>query len=850
MKSAFLVTLSIALLTLGACRNNNNSGIQGIEVSWELISNQADSVPAALAKFTFTNKTGKDWIDTTWAFYFNQSPRNIIRYECDQPVTFKRISGDWYCIKPRKGFTLKAGQSLSLEYLVEAWWIKISDAPAGAYWAFQRSDQSVVQPTVVKIAPFQRPEQFSRFKNDREPIPNAEYDFEKYEGMEVIPMSKIPPVVPFPVSVTQKAGFAMLGPQVVINASDALKNEKELLMQWLRLHTGLKVDDQIPTSRQPYVIHLRLDKGLGRDKEEAYKLTVKEREAFIEASSAKGVFYGCQTVQGLLPVDSLLRKTSSYRIPCLEIEDYPRFAYRGMHIDVTRNFIPLDNILKIIDLLSFYKINVLHLHLTDDEGWRIEIPALPELTNIGGFRGHTSKEAPSLHPSYGSGPNRVGGFYSRNDFIKLLKYASQRHILVIPEINMPGHSRAAIKAMEARYIRLMKQGNATAAEAFRLIDPSDTSHYQSAQYYDDNVVCVVKEEVYHFMETVIKELVDQYAAAGLKLEMLHLGGDEVPHNAWKGSPLVAQWLQEHPEYKVENLHAYYVERIMKILRKYNIRGGGWEEVALKKENGRFEVNPAFAGGDLVPYVWNNLWGSQDLAYRLANRNYPVVLSHVTSLYFDLSYSKSPEEPGLYWGGFVDEYKTWFYNSVNVFQTTRKDELGREIKVEVEYQNMERLKPHALKNILGLQAQLWGETMINPTLAEYYMLPKLISFAQVAWGTMRRWESVQNTSVNENVLKEDWNVFANALGQREVPRLAVLQKGFRYRIPTPGVKIENKRVHVNVSWPGLVVRYASAGQLLSSRSPILAPGEHLPWEQGLQLAAFDKANNHSKIIVIE
>lgn len=850
MKFGFLVTFSIAVLTLGACRNSIYSRIQDVEVSWELISNQADSVPAALAKFTFTNKSVKNWEDTTWALYFNQSPRNIIRYECEQPVTIERISGDWYCIKPRKGFSLKAGHSLSLEYLVEAWWIKTSDAPVGAYWAFNCPVKPVVQPTLIKIAPFERPEQVSRFKNDREPIPNAEYDFEKYVGLKIIPLSKIPPVVPFPASVANKAGFAILGPQVVINASDALKNEKELLIQWLRTHTGLKVGDQIPPSGQPYVINLRLGKGLGSEEEESYKLTVEERVAFIESSSAKGVFYGCQTFQGLLPVESLLQKSPSYRIPCQVIEDFPRFSYRGMHIDVTRNFIPLDNLLKIIDLLSFYKINVLHLHLTDDEGWRIEIPTLPELTEIGAFRGHTSKEAPSLHPSYGSGPYLVGGFYSRNDFIKLLKYASQRHIKVIPEINMPGHSRAAIKAMETRYTRLMKQGNAASAKGLRLIDPSDTSRYQSAQYYDDNVVCVVKEEVYHFMETVIKELIDQYAAAGLKLEMLHIGGDEVPHNVWKGSSLVAQWLQKHPEHKVENLHVYYVSRIMEILRKYGIRAGGWEEVALMKGNRRVEVNPAFAGGDLVPYVWNNLWGAQDLAYRLANRNYPVVLSHVTSLYFDLSYSKAPEEPGLYWGGFVDEYKTWFYNPVNVFQTTRKDELGREIKVEVEYQNMERIKPQALKNILGLQAQLWSETIIDPYRAEYYMLPKLISFAQVAWGTMRRWESWQNVSINKNALKEDWNVFANAMGQRESPRLAILNKGFRYRIPTPGVRIENKRVHVNVSWPGLIVRYASAGELLSSRSSILVPGEHLPWEHGLQLAAFDKANNHSKIIVIE
>lgn len=850
MNRLFLGFFMAMINLLPGCMNQDLNMQQDIKVSWELISNQVDTVPAALAAFTFINNSGQDWSDTNWTFYFNQSPRNIIRYSCEQPITMQRISGDWYRIRPDNGFSLKSGQHLRLEYQVEAWWIKASDAPAGAYWVIKNKGKESTLPIDVDIAPFVRSEQITRYTNDRVHLPDAALDFKKFHLLNELPENEIPPVVPFPAAFERKGGYSVLGPEIIVKAPEVLKNEKELLTEWLKKHTRIKILEESRSAPNDCAIYLHLNPAFIGKGKEAYKLIVNENQVVIESSSPIGVFYGCQTFLGLLPVDSLLTKSSLYRIPCIEILDFPRFAYRGMHIDVARNFIPLDNLLKIIDLLSFYKINTLHLHLTDDEGWRIEIPALPELTQIGAYRKHTSKSAFELHPSYGSGPHSVGGYYTRKDFVRLLKYTAQRHITVVPEINFPGHARAAIKAMEARYNRLLAKGDTAAAEAYRLIDPLDKSHYLSAQYYDDNVVCVVREQVYNFMETVIKELLDQYAKAGLKPVMIHTGGDEVPKGAWTDSPLVKHWVNKHPKYRIEDLHGYYLKRVNDILSRYGIRTAGWEEIAHRNEKGRQVVNTEFAGGEVVPYVWNNLWGAQDLGYRLANRNYPVVLCHVTSLYFDLSYSKDPAEPGLYWAGFVDEYKTWFYNPLNVFQTTRRDEMGKDIEPDMEYRSMERLKPQAMNNILGLQAQLWTETVRNPSMSEYYLLPKLISFAQVAWGPARRWESLQSTSVDEKLLQEDWNVFANALGQREIPRLALLYGGFNYRIPTPGIITEGKMLKAAVPWPGTTVRYAPAGEVLDANSSILPAGAYIPRKQGLQLATFDKAGNHSKIIVIE
>jgi len=177
-----------------------------------------------------------------------------------------------------------------------------------------------------------------------------------------------------------------------------------------------------------------------------------------------------------------------------------------LHMDVSRNFQTKETILRFLDLLAFYKVNHFLFYTTEDEGWRLEIDGLPELTQVGAQRQHTSgKDTPVLHPAYGSGPNanadgKYGsGYYTKADFIEILKYANERHIKVIPEVNLPGHARAAIKAMEARYERLMKEGKTAEANEYRLIDPNDKSEYLSAQGYRDNVVCVGQESTYHFL---------------------------------------------------------------------------------------------------------------------------------------------------------------------------------------------------------------------------------------------------------------------------------------------------------------------------------------------------------------
>ncbi|RYZ61895.1 MAG: beta-N-acetylhexosaminidase, partial [Proteobacteria bacterium] len=351
-----------------------------------------------------------------------------------------------------------------------------------------------------------------------------------------------------------------------------------------------------------------------------------------------------------------------------------------------------------------------------------EIDGLPELTKVGAQREHTTgKETSVLHPSYGSGPKAQeegkygSGFYTKSDFIEILKYANERHIKVIPELNFPGHARAAIKAMEARYERLMKEGKEAEANENRLIDPADKSVYLSAQAYTDNVVSVAKESTYHFYEKVVDEITKMYAEAGLKLDVFHAGGDEVAEGAWTKSPLAAQLMKENPAIKdPKNLQTYFFGRLLKRLEKRNLEIHGWEEVALNKSaDGKYIPNPEFVGRKVVPYIWNNIY-DLDLGNRLANAGYPVVLCNVTNFYFDLAYNNDPLEPGLYWGGFVDTRANWAFAPFDMFKTTYKTSMGKPLN----FSGLEKMKPEARKNVIGLEAQLWSETVKGRDMIEY------------------------------------------------------------------------------------------------------------------------------------
>ncbi|MFW5973590.1 MAG: family 20 glycosylhydrolase, partial [Bacteroidota bacterium] len=430
-------------------------------------------------------------------------------------------------------------------------------------------------------------------------------------------------------------------------------------------------------------------------------------------------------------------------------------------------------------------------------------------------------------PSFGSGPHagelHGSGYYSREEYIGLLRYAGERHIQVMPEIDVPGHARAAIVAMEARYERLAAEGDESAASEYRLHDPRDESTYRSVQRWDDNVINVCMESTYRFLEKVVDELAEMHREAGMPLTEVHIGADEVPVGVWQNSPACETLVAENPEVEsTGQLFDYFLHRMVDILDERNIRLAGWEEIALTDQfyvHGPKEPNPEFVDRDFLPFVWNAVWGwgAEDLGYRLANAGYDIVISNASNLYFDLSYNKHPEEPGLYWAGFVGTRTAWEFVPCNLFRTASRDIMGNPIS-EANYEDAVRPTEEGRRNILGIQGQLWSETLVEPSRLEYMAFPRILALAERAWAPEPDWTKIDDPDQREPAMEDAWNEFANRLGQRELPRLDRLAGGIGYRIPAPGGVIRDGMLHASVSYPGMTIRYTTDGSTPSPESP--------------------------------
>ena len=623
-----------------------------------------------------------------------------------------------------------------------------------------------------------------------------------------------------------------------MSAPPELKAEANLALDYLRPQfTG-----RASIKRDAPLIQLETSPVDGQDSAEAYELVVDpERGIRITGNSAVGVFYGLQSLRGLLP-PSLAK--SELSLPALRIVDAPRFGYRGLLLDVARNFQPKNSVLRVLDLMARYKLNALAFHLADDEGWRLAIPSFPELTLVGARRGHTLDSGDFLPPAFGSGPD-VGrpfgsGFYSRTEYIEILQHADALKIEVIPELEMPGHARAAIKAMEARSRTLRKAGDAEGATRFLLSEPEDRSVYASVQNYHDNVMNPALRSTYAFIERVVDDVAAMHREAGVPLHNLVMGGDEVPVGVWEKSPAARAYMTEHGLSNADDLRFLFLGRVEEILRSHGLPLSGAEEIAVKKtglEANRVIPNPDFADRGWRAYVWNNLpgQGAEDLAYRLANAGYQVVLSPVTNLYFDLAYNRNREERGLNWGGFLDVDKPFQFIPFDYYRSAREDRLGNPVNRSV-FVGKERLSDSGRSNILGIQGNLFSETLNGDDRLDYMLVPKLFGLAERAWAPDPEWAREQDEAKAESLYEQAWSVFVNILGKRELPRLAREQPGMHYRIPTPGLRTVDGGVRANLQMPGFTLRYTTDGSepTVSSsevRGQILAHGR-------VRVAAFD------------
>lgn len=852
MMRIFILLVSLCFIT---CKDKLAlNPLSEIDLSWELKSNLERN--GSRAVFTFFNRGDQVLSNANWTLYFNQA--NVMPSPNKNNLAeVSHINGDWFKLTPLSQFKINPGDSIQIEYFYEDALIKLSDAPMGLYFVSGEDlpDQQIIEPKQFKVKPFARDEQINRSESDFMPIPTSTNRYQENLNITILEKEKVSKIIPSPYSVKELSGELVFSNSISIAFDSEFTNEARYLKTALdTMYRGKIVLNENGSGE---ITLKKKSLSVNNIQNEAYRLNINKAGIEINANEAAGIFYGVQSLLALPKVSSFESGQNSIAFPLLMIEDAPRFSYRGFQLDVGRNFQTKETIKKVIDILSVYKINTFLFYLTEDEGWRLEIDGLPELTEVGAQRQHTKVQSAALHPSYGSGPyaNKAGaygsGYYTKEDFIEILKYARERHVSVIPEVNLPGHARAAIKSMEKRYERYMEQGNKEAAEEYRLIDPQDKSEYSSAQSYNDNIVCVCRESVYAFYEKVIDEIIDMYASAGVPLEYFHVGGDEVPKGPWTKSPLCDDLIAESPELQsADQLHPYFFRKAVEMLNERNIKIAGWEETALKSENGSIVVNDEFIDKNVIPYVWNNLWGNQDLGYKLANRGYPVVLCPVTNFYFDLAYDKDPEEAGLYWAGFVNTKNAYEYAPFDVFKTTKRDNAHyTPIDPLVEFSGMERLTANGRQNILGLQAQLWSETIKGPKMLEYYLLPKLFGFAESAWAKERYWETEDDPVKRNQMVNEGYNKLTNTIGQKEMPRLDKLFGGFNYRIPPPGAIITNGTLFANTSYPGLIIRYTTDGSEPDLNSPLYSSPVKVNSNQ-INLRAFNRAGRGGRISTVE
>lgn len=795
-----------------------------LQLRWELKEDLFRGTWAlSRAAFTLTNRDTKPLPSSGWAIYFN-ALHGPVPGSVTGGFAIEEIAGELHRLVPGPGFAgLVPGDSVRIEYLTSLL-VNVSFVPKGPYIVFDDARSKGYALTDYAALPFERA-WATDGRGARIVTPVTQ--FAQDSVIRDIPASQLPPVFPTPESVMPGAGVLRLSGVPVIQAPDSLRNERAFAEEYLKASLG--------SARAGNAPPLRLEVGPveGQTSPEAYELVVDaSRGIRIVGASSAGVFYGLQSLRELLPPGP---SRGGVALPAMRVVDAPRFGYRGLMLDVARNFQPKPLVLRTLDLLARYKLNVLHFHLTDDEGWRVEIPSLPELTSVGARRGHTLDAGAFLPPAYGSGPEVDrpwgSGFFSRADYVEILRYAAARHIEVIPELEMPGHARAAIKAMEAR----SRAGDAQ----YRLVDPADSSKYTSAQEFHDNVMNPALESTYAFIERVVGDLVAMHREAGVPLRHLHMGGDEVPAGVWVGSPVVQSYLKAHNLTGVNDLWYVFYGRVEQILKAQGVGLGGWEEIAVRKTTRDGQPvaipNPDFVG-HLRAYVWNNIpgWGAEDLAYRLANGGFDVILSPASNLYFDLAWNPNPEEPGHLWGGFVDLRKPFEFIPFDYYRKQRVNHRGEPLNPSV-FVGKDRLTDYGRTHILGLQGNLWSETLGADGRLDYQLVPKLLGLAERAWAPDPDWAVEPDSARAESLYREAWSRFVNVLGKRELPRLDRDVPGINYRIPTPGLEADGGVVRCSVELPGFVLRYTTDGSEPNAQSPqVLGP---IPFHGTISVAAF-------------
>ena len=477
-------------------------------------------------------------------------------------------------------------------------------------------------------------------------------------------------IIPKPVSLTMGEGSFPITAQTMIVAPKEESALAQHIRDWLKPAMGFEME--VRTKKAKNCIELKLNSKLQDLGTEGYTLVVDEDGVHIEAFGEAGLFYGFQTLRQLLPSD-IYRKSpirDDWQVPCVSIRDYPRFSWRGSHIDVARHFMPKEFLLKYIDLLAMHKMNVLHLHLTDDQGWRIEIKKYPKLTEVGSVSDFANQPVTGSdgEPHIDSQPH--GGFYTQDDIREIVAYAADRFITVVPEIEMPGHCQAAIAAYP------------------ELGNTAQQLQVGTTYGVSDNVFNV-NDSTIKFLEDVLDEVMALFPS-----RYIHTGGDEVPKTQWHNSPAAQAKMKALGLTNEDQLQSWFVQQIDNYLTAHGRVLVGWDEI----------LEGGLASGATVMS-----WRGLDGGIAAAQAGHDVVMAPGDWTYFDKYQSRFREQEPQAIGGYLPLKTVYDYNPVPP-----------------------SLTPDQAKHILGAQCQLWSEYIPNPKQMEYMAFPRLCALSEVLW----------------------------------------------------------------------------------------------------------------------
>ncbi|MEX8548831.1 MAG: beta-N-acetylhexosaminidase [Mucilaginibacter sp.] len=508
------------------------------------------------------------------------------------------------------------------------------------------------------------------------------------------PSAKTIDIIPQPVSMVKNAGQFLLPATVTIGASTSaeilpvtsyLKNKiqtatgKSVLVKGNASFTTIKL--ALNSSENP---------AIGK---EGYQLNITPKGIVIKANAAAGLFYGVQTLVQLLPKE-IESKTAvkgvKWTVPCVKITDYPRFAWRGLMFDVARHFFTVAEVKQYIDAMVRYKYNLLHLHLADDEGWRIEIKGLPRLTEVGAYNAKRVGYFGTFAAPPADEPRTYGGFYTQEDIKELVRYAQERFVNILPEIDVPGHSLAAVVS----YPELSCTPGADKYKVRSGEEIMDWSHGQPPIALIDNTLCPANEKVYEFMDKVITQVAQLFP-----FQYIHLGGDECPKNFWEKSDAVKTLMQKEGLKNMEEVQSYFEKRVEKIVESKGKKFMGWDEIL---------------EGGLAPNAVVMSWRGMKGGIEAAKMGHEVVMSPTTFAYIDYMQG----DPSI---------------EAKVYATLRLDKT---------YQFEPVPDSVDAKLIKGGQANLWTEQVYNLRRAEYMTWPRGFAIAETLWSpkASKNWDN--------------------------------------------------------------------------------------------------------------